>query len=361
MPIFAAMVPALAFLQKQVYPDGLLISLTLLFFVALARRHWKTCIGIGILLVLTKLVFIVVLPVALVAYLLQRGALRAKLLVRGGLVVLAPVALILFNYVFFDLGYRVVLERPYARGYSLDRAFSGADLRVRCGGHDYTIARKDIFWVPITTPWTVAPDGPLSQDQARQFGCTEGDLRAMKRRLIATEFLAAPLLHLRLGARAFLRSLVGAYDVGHVSHILSMRRQLWREHFDERSYFTDYEVKLLPEYRKIGFEIAQNQPLIFTLNMLTREGGEWVIRFAAIGLIALYAAIAFRRRTLRALLQDPVNIGLILFLATYSACVVVSIPVVYDRYAYVNLVVLCLFASRWASMAQGRDMSALRE
>jgi len=352
LAILAAMIPAVTFLQKQIYPDGLLLSLTLLFFAALARKYWRTSIGIGILLALTKLVFIIVLPIALVAYVVHRKLVHSKVLIRSApaVLLLLPVVPLLINYMFVDLGYMLIFERPYSSGYPLRNIFPGPELTVQCAGSQHSIPRTDLFWDPITGPYAYATYGPLTHEQAARFGCTELDLRQMKRRLMAEEFLANPLLHVRLGLRALLQSLIGSYDRGHISGILQMRQQSWVNHFDQRSYFEEYEIKLLEEHKRRGFVITQTQPLIFTLNALSVRWGEKVIRSAALGMLGFWLVVAYRRGVLLTVLQDHVIISLFLFLTLYSFSLAASIPVLYDRYTFVNLMLLCLLDSRLAAI-----------
>ena len=358
LPICVAMVPAISFLQKLAYPDGLLVSLTLLFFVCLARRQWAVCAGLGVLLALTKLVFAVVLPVALIVFLFQRGTLSLRMLGRAfvAALALAPVGGYLFNYAFADLGYMVAFARPYAAGYPIESVFPGSELGVTCGGRQHTISRSDLFFEPVTAPYSLAAYGPLTEDEAVRWGCTKNELRSLKRRLVEHAFEQNPLRHLRLGVQTFFKTVAGLRDVAHVSYMLMSREKSWLAHYDERSYFGPFEITLLPEYRKKGFEIVQRPSVLFALNDLCSKGGQALLSFAVLGVLGACAAISYRRGRLMNCVRDPANVGMILFLAAYSWSVAASTPLIYDRYTFINLLILSILAARVAAMTfDGRN------
>jgi hypothetical protein len=361
LPLCVALIPAFAFLQKLAYPDGVLVSLTLLFFVALARRRWGICAVLGLLLTLTKLVFAVVLPVALIVFLFQRGTVNLKMLARGVVLALAlaPVGeYLLLNYVLVDLGYMVAFVRPYARGYTLDSVFPGGELNFSCGGSQHAIPRNALFFEPITVPYNVADFGPLQEAEAKRMGCTTDDLQSLKRRLTREAFLAHPLRHLTLGLRAFSLTVAGLRDVPHVSGILHSREQSWLAHYDERSYFDPYELMLRGEYAKWGIEMVQGRPLLFFLNDLCTSGGQAILSLAGFGILAICAGAGYRRGRLLDCVRDPVNLGLFLFLLIYSGAVAGSVPLIYDRYSFVNLMILSILAARVATMTLGSARSA---
>jgi hypothetical protein len=353
LPIGAAMIPAVVFLQRQIYPDGILMSLTLLFLVCLAKRRWTACIALGLALGLTKLIFICVLPVGVVVFLFTKRLITFRALawsIAAGLTSL-PICMVLSSYVFVDLGYMVTFARPYSHGYRLEEIFPGKELQVNCGGVQHTIPRKDLYFDPITVPFAVADYGPLTRGQAGSMDCTGADLRALKRTLVMAELARHPLLHTKLAAEHFGRSLVGAYYFGHISYILRYRQDLWLAHYNGLSYFSPYELTLLEEYRKNGFQIMEKErPLSFILNEFSVTTGEPLVRAAALGLLGLCVILGYRKGKLGELAHDPVNVGIALLLIVYSYLVGLSAPFLYDRYTFVNLVVLCIFASRIAAM-----------
>jgi hypothetical protein len=359
LPILAAMLPAVAFLQKQLYPDGLLISLVLLFCVFLTRKYWLACVLVGLILALTKLIFIVVLPVTLIVFLLHRRPMARATLARAAiaLLVVAPIAVLLFYYVFVDVAYMVVFARPYAHGYGVERAFPFSELRVRCGGREYRVGRAEFFLDPITLPHQLAIYGPLTQEHAARLGCTPIQLRAMKREILAAGFASDPVLHFGLAARYFGRATVGSYYFGHVSYMLDLRKRSWLGHYDQRSYFEPNEIRLIGEYKKLGFDVgARSGPAILAYNDLVRRIGEGLLRLLSVAALILGMAIAYRRKHLRDLLLDPGNLGMLLFLILYSLALCISaVLTIYDRYTLVNLLVLCLLAARVGAMTFGRE------
>jgi hypothetical protein len=353
LPICVAMIPAVAFLQQQIYPDGILVSLTLLFLVCLAKRRWAVCIVIGVVLALTKLIFICTLPIELIVLLVTKKLINSRVLVWSvvAAVLSVPICAVLFTYAFVDLGYMVIFARPYSHGYALAKVFPEPELQVTCRGIQHTIARKDFDFNPLTVPYQVAQYGPLTQDQVRSMGCTDADVRSMKRHLIEAEFTREPLFHVKLAVAHFGKALVGAYDVGHVSGILRYRQDIWLEHYDGLSYFAPYELKLLEIYKKNGFQIAaKERPFIFALNEFSVSTGESVLRAAALGVLVWCMISGYRKRRLREHVSDPTNIGLVLFLGVYAFLVALSAPFLYDRYTLVDLVVLCILAARAGAM-----------
>jgi len=354
LPVCAAMIPAFAFLQKLVYPDGLLVSFTLLFFVALAKRRWRICGALGALLLLTKLVFAVVLPIGLVVFLFERGTIRPKMLGRGLvlLLLLAPIgAFVLLDYIFVDLGYMVTFARPYAHGSPIESVFPGDQLTFTCGSRPYTVSRSDLFYEPVTVPYSIAAFGPLREAQASALGCTKGDLRSLKQDLIRAALLRNPLRHLALGLETFLRTIVGSYDSNHVSYILQLREISWRTNYDIRSYFEPYEITLQPQYRNNGFNIVQGPSMLFLVNYLFLMGGQALVSLIALCGLVLGAIFAYRRTRLLDCIMDPVNVALTLFLVVYSLLVSVSVPLILDRYTFINLLLLCILTVRVARKA----------
>jgi hypothetical protein len=363
LPIGAALIPAIVFLQRQIYPDGVLISLTLLFLVCLTKRHWTLCVVLGLLLGLTKIIFLCVIPVGLVVLMLTKRIIGLKAIVWSIAAALLslPVCVVLFSYVFVDLGYMVAFARPYSHGYSLERVFPARELQVTCSGIKRSIPRRDLYFDPITVPFAVADYGPLTREQAGSLGCTTADLRSLKRNLIMQAFARNPLLHAELAAEHFGQSLVGAYQVDHVSYILRYRQDLWLTHYDELSYFSPAEVRLLGLYNNNGFPIKEKErPLSFVFNEFSSNWGEKLLRIAALCVLGFCVILAFRRGRLEELAHDPANIGIAMFLVVYSYLVGLSAPFLYDRYTYVNLVILCLFAARFAAIVLAPKAFAMR-
>ena len=356
LPIAAALIPAVTFLQRQIYPDGILVSLTLMFLICLARRRWAACAAIGLLLGLTKLIFLCVLPVELVVFMLIKRIVNPKILawsVAAALISL-PVCVVLFSYVFIDLGYMVIFARPYSHGYTLEEVFPGKELQVTCRGVQHNIPRKDLYFDPITVPFIAARYGPLTEEQVSGFGCTDADVRVMKRSLLLAGFVRHPLLHVRLAAEHFGKALVGAYFFGHVSYILKDRQDSWLAHYDALSYFSPYELILVEGYEKNGFRVQEKErPLSFVLNEFSAGTGEPLVRAAAVGMLGLCVIAGFIKGRLGELARDPINIGISLFLFVYAYLVGLSAPFLYDRYTYVNLIVFCILAARIAAMTLG--------
>ena len=356
LPICAAMIPAVAFLQRQIYPDGILVSLTLLYLVGIARRRWLACVLLGLILAATKIMFVFLLPLTLAMYILDRKLIRSALVVRAAVVGLAliPLLAVLAAYVFVDLGYMVIFARPHSHGYAVERLIAPSGLTVQCGGREHDVPIGELYLDPITVPHPVAPYGPLTRERAEALGCGRDDLRSLKWRLIKSGFAADPALHIRLAARHFATALTGGYDVGHVSYILRMRELALRTHYDQRSYFEPVEVEWLPRLRGNGFEIPAPGPSpLFALNGFSARAGESMIRWAAIGLLALSLAVGRRRGVLSVVGRDAANIAIVAFLVAYSGLISLLGPFVYDRYTYVNLLCLCILAARLAAQTVG--------
>ena len=356
LPIGAAMIPAVAFLQRQIYPDGILISLTLLFLVGLARRRWIACVVLGLILAATKIMFAVLLPLTLAMYLVDRTPVRPGALVRAAVVGLAlvPLLAVLAAYVFVDLGYMVIFARPHSHGYAVHNLLPPASLSVRCGGGEHHVPIGELYLDPITVPHPVAPYGPLTRERAAALGCGREDLRALKWQLIQSGFAADPALHIRLAANHLATAVTGGYHVGHVSYILRMRELAWRTHYDQRSYFEPVEIQWLPRLRGDGFEIPAPGPSpLFALAGFSTRAGESMIRWAAFGLLVLSLAVGRRRGLLSQVGRDPANIAIVSFLVAYSGLVSLLGPFVYDRYTYVNLLCLCILAARVAAQTIG--------
>jgi hypothetical protein len=133
-----------------------------------------------------------------------------------------------------------------------------------------------------------------------------------------------------------------------------MRELAWRTHYDQRSYFEPVEIQWLPRLREFGFEIPAPGPSpLFALSNFSARAGESMIRWAAVGLLALSVTVGRRRGVLSEVGRDPVNLVIVAFLLAYSGLVALLGPFVYDRYTYVNLLCLCILAARVAAQTIG--------
>ncbi len=138
---------------------------------------------------------------------------------------------------------------------------------------------------------------------------------------------------------------------------MSLRRRTWLDHHDLRSYFEPNEIRLIEEYRKLGFVVgAKSGPVVLAFHDAVQRIGERVLRVLAAAALLVGGAMAYRKKRLRELFSDPGSAGMLLFLALYSSALALSVATsVYDRYTLVNLVVLCLLAARVVTLGFGSE------
>jgi hypothetical protein len=351
LPVLVAILPSVAYLQNLIYPDGIYTSLCILFLCAVAKHKYFLGTFIAILLSLTKLIFVITIPIVLVVWVLQTYPISRKLVI--GAVAAAPFAVGVFIFTFFflfrDLGYMVAFARPYQAGYAIEGVFPNRDVTFACGGKSHSLPRAEVYLDPVTVPHTVAKYGPFTMEQALGFGCTHSDLRRIKGHLLAAGFLEHPLLHARLGAIYFGCALVGANYLNHVSYMIGYRHSIWLKNYNPDSIFTPVERRRIREIGDLGFNIDPAGPAFFFDLEEWWLHGRLYLRVILMVVLLASLAWAWKAGTVTRLLRDPGNQGIVLFLIGYSLFLTVSTPFLVDRYTSICFLAFAFLAARLAA------------
>lgn len=320
-----ALIPALAYMQKLLFPDGLLLSLLLLFMVQVLKGRLYPGLAIALIATAIKLVFIFLLPLALAAWALKHSDIsprRIYLCFFGLVLLLLPTVYLLRP---FPL-YQTVVQVPSFVPPAADALGPPAQLRVSCGGTVRTITDPAI----LSRVETHSADEyfmPLGREAAIQLGCTAEDLRTLQRQLILHYFLRAPLHQLMKFSTNALRAVFVFPQTYHVSYMLSQKAFLASKFDEQRSSYEDRQVHY---FRDLGL-VPPQQPGVLLLRLATHTSQ--LIRFLSIAIAAIAPLIAWRLFKTRSLLR---RIGpMLAFLASYSL-LLSWFGFVYDRYVYVN-------------------------
>lgn len=303
--IAAACIPYYAYLQKLIYPDGLIASLLLLYLSALARQRWVATFALAASLVFVKLVFVFLF--AHVAYLLARDrfALSARTMALSaifGAFIAMPLA-------FPQVAYMAALVRANA---DLDRVIP-EQVTVWCNGHPVALTRDRMELKPIRDIWQQPHFGPLQEAEAISLSCSKKDLDSASRAVLLASYAQDPAGHIARAAGFFAASMVGLSTFRHASSMLARETTFGFK----RSYFA-----------AVAYFIIKP-----------------AVTISAIALI--WIAIRRRRPKWHDLIDWPAMV-LISFLVAHSVAIATSAAVLSDRYIFPNFLAFCLLAARVA-------------
>ena len=351
--LLVAISPAIAYLQKLAYADGLLLSLTLLYVSALARLKYRTALIWAIALAATKLAYAFAVPLVGMVYLYHRNPSARKVFLLAALAASAalPLLALPFDYIFPDLAYIVALQRPSSHSYDLDQVLPRKNLSYECGEKQYEMPYSDIDRTPITKLWQFATYGPLTLEQTVQQNCSERDLRIIKRTVVWDVLSASPLLHIRMAYQHFAAGLTGVtFQKGHhSSYMLLIRQRAIQEKLAHGATYLEQEAKIAQDVEEKGISIRDDVPdYLYLWHGFYRFYFEISLRLASVGIVlAVLGLSVWRKKALPdVFVSDPVVVALLGFLIPYSAILAISAPFLYDRYTSINFVLFVALSFR---------------
>lgn len=314
--ICVAALPHYAYLQDLLFPDGLITSLLLLYVLLLQRRQILVAGLVAALLVAVKLVFVFLLAHLALVLLFDRGIVRrfpiSVIVVSASLGVIFLAAL---PFVLPNLAYITTFVRM---GDSPEKVVPSQKLTFSCGGELHEVS--SLNFEPTKSVWQFAPYGPLTESEAKAFGCTQKEIAALSRSLLLTSYAYAPVTHAINAVKFFGAAMVGLYLFKH---------SFWMLTYTLHRMTGDITFGI--DWLRVG---------TFVTNFI-HNYAEMTLR-----VVALLLLVKALRNKLTAVLFDRSFFILGTFLLAYSVVLVASAAVLSDRYVFINLLIFCLAAAR---------------
>jgi hypothetical protein len=345
LTVAAAALPQYAYLQDILFPDGLTVSLLLLYLVALARSRFVAAVFILFALIAVKILFAI-----LAAHLLFVAALDRGLVIRHGrLVALASLAgavaiLVAFPVVFSDAAYTAVFMRQRPVDASI---LPASEIKFECGGTSRSIAPEALDFSSANEMWAYAPSGPLSASDATRYGCARGEIKSLEREVIALSFQHRPFVHMAAYVEYFVLPLIGYPTFLHSYGMLVEKARRLVEPAGGR--YVDSEKVTIEQFQQQGITLDRDLPFL----PLAKFGIEMLIRAIALLLLAVSVFSLHSRGKIGLLVYDRGTAILWSFAVVYATGLMVAAPALSDRYTLINLLVLCLVATRVALLQRG--------
>jgi hypothetical protein len=333
-----ALIPSVAYMQKLIFPDGLILSLLLLFMIQILKGRFYSGTALALILTAIKVVFIFLPLLALAAWAVQNSHIsprKAYLLLSSALLFLLPAVFFLRPFPLF----MTIVQVPNFVSRRADAVASPTELQISCGGVVKT----------VTDPAVLASISKLSADEyymplgstvAAQLGCTKEDLRGLQRQLIVYYFSRAPLSQIRKIVTNAFRAAFVFPQTGHVGYMLHQKAELARKFYDERFFYEERQVR---SFRDLGL-VPPDQPGLALLRLSTHNSP--LIRAFSLGIAVLAPLMVWRFWKTRELLRQVSPV--LVFIAAYS--VLLSwFAFICDRYVYVNYFLWMYLIALWAN------------
>jgi len=321
------LIPSIAYLQKLIFPDGIILSLLLVFAAQLRKKNFFASGAITLILIAIKLVFVFV-P----AFLFAQWAIETKYFSK-------PKAYALFFVLLVCLVPIVYFIKPFPLYQTLVQVLIPADagnagtlpkiLELSCGGEAKLVEVTDP--AVLTRPSSDEFFMPLGEKTASDLGCTKDDVKKLQRRLILDTFLQDPFFELKKFSNHFVRAVFVFPQVAHVDHMLEEKYALALAHYNESFFYDDSQVRSWQE-QKISPLV---QPSLVLLGYSALYGDRYNGAIIKVILIVLLSPLIVWNYVKRPEFRSNAN-ALLIFIVAYSF-VISCFAFIYDRYVYVIL------------------------
>ncbi|OFV80871.1 MAG: hypothetical protein A2Y78_08845 [Acidobacteria bacterium RBG_13_68_16] len=333
-----ALIPGIAYMQKLLFPDGLILSLLLLFMIQLVRRKVYYAAAIGLILTAIKIFFIFLLPLVLAAWAVENWHIS----VRKAYVSFCIFLLLLVPLVFairpFPL-YQTIVQIPDFVSGQINPVGPLKELRVSCGGAAKTITDPTVL-ASILKHSADEYYIPLGSTVTAQLGCTQGDVRRLQRQLILYYLSRAPLFQAKKILMNVCRAAFVFPQNEHVGYMLRQKADLATRFYDDRFFYEDRQVQY---FRDVGLAPLK-QPGLVLLRLTAHNN--LLIRALSLGILGFVPLIAWKLLKKRDVLR--LAFPVVVFIAAYS--VLLSwFAFIYDRYVYVNYFLWMYLIALWAN------------
>ncbi len=211
-----AFLPAVAYLPKLLFPDCLLLSLTLLFCSHLLKRHFVASGLIVLVMTLIKLVFIFGIFLWVAALVSGLYPYRKKSIFLAYVIALALLIPAVFFVAPFSL-YQTTVQNPL---FVLDHEApnplpANVDTVATCNKKTFVLL-DELSSNAITEHSSDALFMPLGQQRAVALGCSRGDIKKIQQNLIYRSLILNPIFHFEKFIKRFMRDVFVFPDAQHL-------------------------------------------------------------------------------------------------------------------------------------------------
>lgn len=322
-----ALVPSVAYMQKLLFPDGLILSLMLLFLGLLVNRKYVALFAVSLLLISIKLVFVFLIVLILATYVIDRSwisSTRAFLLLNFstlGMLILAFIASPLSTY-------QMTVQEPAF----VDKKFAGPDIpdsfAFSCNSVTYRL--KDVIDIKDAKIHSADIVTPLSKGLNAKLNCSQREIMKVQRDLVVYFLNASTKTQLKKFVYRFTSGTIGVFQVNHVAYMLSIKSQLLES--DSWAQYTPLEISY--------FQNHSIQPPLQPAQMLLASSyNASVVLYAAICvtsllILILVAVLGLRFNSLNLMRRELIQ-PLLFFWLTYNILIAAN-AFTYDRYLFIN-------------------------
>jgi len=352
--LLIAAIPYYAYLQKLLYPDGLLASGSLLFLACLCTKRYYGAAIVAVLLTLVKLIFIFTFAVIIFAWVYEKRNFNIKILAAASALCIFAAVFLFFSQIFYyrDWAFMVTFVRPTLAGIAPSEIIPPGGLRVTCGQSEHFVSSDRLNFVPILESQRTSPLGLLSEEDAVALRCTPAEIETLKLQSVLTALAYRPFLHAGLAVKYLINALVGRFLNGHAAYMVDWRGGLWVQNVNLLSLYPQSEIDQLDKYAREGFAFNLRRPnVIYYVSGIFEQWLEGLIRISVVVLLIAGLVILYRRNEINRFMIDRVSVSMMAFLLSYSACLAASAHSLSDRYTFPNFLVLSLLSARISMLA----------
>lgn len=340
-----ALVPAFAWMQKLLFPDGMLLSLILIYLALLSKKYFKLSLAMAVVIFGIKTIFVFLIPLAILFWKIDyiaRIRLRYKV---GGLVILYSLAILfLYRYMTF-YPYSIISLRPLKNKYEF-----------RSYVPDKEISINNPFRRRILRLWDLEDSmseevmvltekcAPFSPQLKAKYPCSDKDIARIQKDTIAILIRHRPLLPLKLAVKIFVLTFTGQFTDGDLYLFLDQATSILNDGALITKLYDDTTLRLFSKCnvqpRNIpAFTLLKHHKTAYTCLLRPYE-------FVMLFMLALSLIVAIRRRILVRLISDPSSKLLLYFLLIYASLVTLTIYNTCDRHTNLVIPIFAAFSIR---------------
>jgi hypothetical protein len=319
-----ALIPSVAYTQKLLFPDGLILSLMLLFLGLLVNKRYGALTAISLVLVSIKLVFVFLFPLVLAIYVIDRSWISiTKTFALVNLSTFMMLVLVFASSPFSI--YQTTVQEPTF----VDQKLAGPDIpdnfTFSCNSVDYIL--QDVIDIDDAKIHSADVMTPLLNGLNSKLNCNQREIAKVQRDLVVLFIMDDPSTQFVKFVYRFTGGTLGIFQVNHVAYMLSVKNQLLES--DTWAQYSSLEIQYFQTH---GLQPPLPPAQILLANSYVLSvGGYAAICILSVMLILGFAIFGkvFKRPFFNSL--HP----LLFFWITYNL-LIASNGFNYDRYLFIN-------------------------
>ena len=337
-----ALVPSIAYMQKIIFPDGIITSLILLLFALILDKKLIKAFVVSLVLVTVKLVFVFLLVYVMLCILYEK---KQAVKTRLSLIV------IYFCFIFcllpaiyiikpFPL-YQTIVQVPSSFDNTASPVRTPTILEFTCGGVFQEVTDPSLL-EKIT--WHSASEFymPFGPDFAAERNCSKEDMRNLQRQLIRHYLREAPEQQALKFLNHFSRSFFVLAQNYHLDYMLLLKLRLLKDHY---AWNTDYLESQVKNFKRYYID-PPRQPSYYLFDTLYNLNKKMLL---FLSIASGFVVICFVFTMARMKKPDEKMLHIVAFLLSYNF-IITAFAFLYDRYLYVNffmwMALGCLIVAR---------------